>query len=455
GNLAGAVGPFQPLRQDPLAFLRRRHGTIGRLNRAWGTKLSSFAALARCRKIPAGPDATRQDRLVFLGFVARRFFKTTCAIVRGLDPDRLILGVRYAGFPLAPVVAAQRGCTDVVSMNFYIQEGEFPAEKAEDAHRLAGGQPVWITEFSWHAPYDNRSGDRNTIGFGSRVRFQKSRGLAYERFVKGGARLPFMIGFDWFQWCDESPQGRSDGEDVNFGLVDIEDRPYAELVGRIARTNRVLEKLHAASRGRRAARAEVRALPRLDVSRTGAALAPLRFRPGPDPKPARVPAAAWVAWSPEALFVAVDVRDAVRTVDLVKTKRSIEWFWMTDVVELLMRAGEAGPEALDAAAVKAFAVPDGAGRGRPFLGAWRNHKKTFAGAAGFRAVQTGIPGGYRMKFRIPARLLQPGPLRAGQTLRFNLLVDDCEKVQESCWSAHQGDWTTERPATWGILRLRL
>ena len=40
-------------------------------------------------------------------------------------------------------------------------------------------------------------------------------------------RLPYVVGADWFQYYDEPPHGRKlDGEDYNFGLVDIHDTPY-------------------------------------------------------------------------------------------------------------------------------------------------------------------------------------------------------------------------------------
>ena len=445
-----------PNRRAVIEFLKRRYGTIAKLNAKWGTSIPGWADLAKRRKIPAPQDAARGDREAFLGIVARRFFSTTCRIVRKHDPNRPILGVRYAGFPLPVVVAGQKGNTDVVSLNLYTQEGEFPVEQATLAHRLSGGQPVWVTEFSWHAPWDNRSGDRNTIGFGSRVRRQSSRGRAYERFVTGGASLPFVIGFDWFQWCDESPKGRGgDGEDVNFGLVDIHDRPYEDLVARIGRTNRALERVHARS-GSWTLKAPVQApLPFFAAPATaaGADLRGLRFRPSPDPAPKTMPVRASVGWSPRELRVVVDVRDAVRTVETSKPKRSIEWFWMTDAVELLLRSGTEDAEALDAKSVKIWAVPDGEGKGRPYVGAIRNHARVAGAKAGARVRQSRIPGGYRMEFRVPAATLQPGPFRPFQVLRFNLLVEDCEKVLEVCWSAHQGDWTTEKPKTWGRLAL--
>lgn len=452
-----------PNRRAVIGFLRRHYRTIGRLNAAWGTELASFSALASRRKLPTGPDSLRPAGEAFLGLIARRFFRLTCRMVRRLDPNRLILGVRYAGIPLDAVVAAQAGNTDAVSMNLYIQEGVFPVAAAYRAHRLAKGQPVWVTEFSWHAPYDNRSGDRNTIGFGSRVLRQRSRGHGYRKFVAGAASLPFVIGCDWFQWCDESPKGRGDGEDVNFGLVDIRDRPYARLLAEVAHTNSRVDRLHARAgswrfREESPVPAPYFVAPRLAKCRqepslpAGREIKGLKFRPSLDRLPGRVPARVRAGWRPEGLEFCVEVADAERTVELKKL-RSIEWFWMTDAAELLLRPGAESPDKFDRKCIKVFAVPDGAGKGRPFAGETRGHKAFFGNKVRTRVVQSRYPGGYRLLFRVPAATLDSGRLKPWQVLRFNILVMDCEKVREIYWSAHQGQWTTQRPDGWGRLIL--
>jgi len=458
--------PDDPNRKAVIRFLRGRHRGIAALNSAWGTRFSSWKALEKSRRLPVSRDAAHSDMDGFLGVVAKRFFESTCRIVRKHDPGRLILGVRYAGLPHIQVAAGQKGATDVMSMNLYIQEGEFPVKQVYEAHVASGGQPVWVTEFSFHSPYDNRSGARNTCGFGSRVRWQKSRGRGYGKFVGQMAALPFVIGCDWFQWPDESPKGRGDGEDVNFGLVDINDRPYEDLVRAIRRTNRMVDRIHARSGKWKFAASRAPETPALPASwlavrpvpgAPGAAAAGtpvpgLKFRPSLDPMPAKVPVAARVGWRPDGLWVTMAVRDAKRTVAVERTKSSIEWFWMTDAVEIMVRPGGEDREFFDAKSVKVWAVPDGRARGKPFVGVLRNHRKAFNGASGVAAAQRRIPGGYRMDFRIPAAFLG-GPLRPWQELRFNLLVMDCEKVQEVCWSSHQGEWTTQRPLTWGRLVL--
>jgi len=58
---------------------------------------------------------------------------------------------------------------------------------------------------------------------------QRDRAAAFRQTLTGLAKLPYVLGADWFQYADEPMHGRDDGENFNFGLVDIHDRPYAEL----------------------------------------------------------------------------------------------------------------------------------------------------------------------------------------------------------------------------------
>src|SRR4029078_11946138 len=99
------------------------------------------------------------------------------------------------------------------------------------------GQSVMITEYSFHS-LDGRSGNRNTVGFSAQVLDQRARADGYRLFTPRAARVPYIIGVDWFQWSDEPPSGRSsDGEDVNFGMVDVDHNPYV-LMADAARATR-------------------------------------------------------------------------------------------------------------------------------------------------------------------------------------------------------------------------
>ena len=64
-----------------------------------------------------------------------------------------------------------------------------------------------------------------TCGAGQRFLTQRERTAATELCAKTFLSLPFLIGYDYFMWRDEPPEGLSDNfpEDTNYGLVDVND----------------------------------------------------------------------------------------------------------------------------------------------------------------------------------------------------------------------------------------
>lgn len=179
--------------------------------------------------------------------IARRYFEVTARLVRKHDPNHLILGVRFRGDAPRAVVRASAGLTDAQSVNYYPHDAMLDRELFETLHELSGGQPVIVSEYSFHA-LDGRSGNRNRFGFPAQVADQKARAHGYRRMTTRLARLPYVIGADWFQWMDEPPSGRvRDGEDVNFGIVDVEDEPYELLVTAVRETTPRLNTLHASA----------------------------------------------------------------------------------------------------------------------------------------------------------------------------------------------------------------
>ncbi len=73
----------------------------------------------------------------------------------------------------------------------------------------------------------------------------EERAEAAAAYVNAHAAVPWIIGWHWFRWVDEPPDGRFDGEDNNFGLVNLYDEPYDALA-------RALQEAHAAALAARA-----------------------------------------------------------------------------------------------------------------------------------------------------------------------------------------------------------
>jgi len=139
------------------------------------------------------------------------------------------LGDRYQSFYYPEVGRASGSSVEVVSMNLNAawNDGTFPRFYLDTLHELSD-RPVIVSEFYMCAE-QNRTGDRNLTSTFPVVATQKQRAAGFRNTLEALARLPYVVGADWFQYYDEPPHGRDDGEDYDFGLVDIHDQPYKEL----------------------------------------------------------------------------------------------------------------------------------------------------------------------------------------------------------------------------------
>jgi agarase len=233
----GAAG-----RKAALEFLAQRYTNVTALNRAWGTNITSWDEL-NGREETSG-DAARDDQAAWQEVVARHYFATCKKAIHKADPNHLILGCRFAGQAPAPVLRGLKDHVDVVSFNNYDQKA--PLGTLQDIYRLTG-RPVMLTEFSFKAM---DSGLPNTRGAGRPVATQKDRADGFTRYVHGLIDLPFMVGFHWFEHADEPKEGRLDGENSNYGLVTIDDRPWDILTQSMTQVNEGLEARHAKSKAR-------------------------------------------------------------------------------------------------------------------------------------------------------------------------------------------------------------
>src|SRR6185503_20288604 len=103
----------------------------------------------------------------------------------------------------------------------------------ESLARLAR-KPVLVVE-TYFAATENASGDRNQHGGFTTVPTQAERAAGAARLLAGLARLPGVIGAHWYQHTDQPPG--AEGEDFNFGLVDLRDNAYPELTEALGKVN--------------------------------------------------------------------------------------------------------------------------------------------------------------------------------------------------------------------------
>ncbi|MCX8182927.1 MAG: beta-galactosidase [Crenarchaeota archaeon] len=221
-------------------YLREKYGSISELNAKWGTSFHSFEDILNIYRPPAGAFLD-PDRLGFLELVSKRYFKVCHDAIRKHDPNHLILGCRFAFRPSDEVLKGCIGHVDIISINNYGWDP--PLEDLRAINRLTG-LPVMITEFSFKA---RDSGLPNTRGAGTPLATQGDRAERFENYVSKILSEPYVVGYHWFQYSDQPAQGRFDGENSNFGLVNIEDEPWVILVTRITTVNLKAELIHAES----------------------------------------------------------------------------------------------------------------------------------------------------------------------------------------------------------------
>ncbi|MCU0456307.1 MAG: hypothetical protein MUE74_08395 [Bacteroidales bacterium] len=174
---------------------------------------------AELKKFLADGD-TPEKRVAFIHGAYARFVSTINAAIKKYDPNHLNLGIRFGGSTPDPVVLASKGF-DVFSMNSYGYEVN--KNFMNRVYELTG-LPIVIGEFHFGAP------GRGLAPGLAQVISQEERGAAYSYYVENAATHPALIGTHWFQWIDQPPTGRNDGENYNIGFLDVTDRPYAELI---------------------------------------------------------------------------------------------------------------------------------------------------------------------------------------------------------------------------------
>ena len=227
--------PEHPHNQLALKFLHAHYADVAAFAKAWEVDATSWDAVNFALLRSSRSQAAANDRGAFLKEAADAFYLKSVKAVREELPGVLVLGSRFAGnAPDQVIDACGRSC-DIVSFNTY---GSKPDANTYLLARywLLGKKPMMITEFSWRGS-DNTSGDPNTQGAGGVVATQKERGENYAAYVNNTLTYPMVVGMHWFQFSDQSPQGRFDGENSNYGIVDIKNRPYADLLTLMKKTN--------------------------------------------------------------------------------------------------------------------------------------------------------------------------------------------------------------------------
>ena len=464
-----------PNRAKVIETVRSLWPHINDFNRDWKANYASFDELAALDVFPRDPaDQYAKLFSVWLENLATDYFRITSQLVRKHDPNHLLLGVRFAGYAPKEVVRASKHYTDAQSVNYYVADGLLDPDMFSMVNRESG-QPILITEYAFHA-LDNRSGARNTFGFQAQVPDQKARADGYSLFTQGMAGVPYIIGADWFQWSDEPASGRSsDGEDVNFGVVDVDDLPYTQLTNAIRTTAPKLNPLHAVShedtRGAMwrdsFAQKPLASVKKLDhpISINGNLrdwseanrLPGVRTTQtvGIDRMDQRQPHV-YMGWREEGMYVAFEVFD-----DNIETVAANGRWWTRDNIEFWggTRRVATDQQGDNAFCHQFFFVPNA----RPYegvlgeVGQWHRPgdsiKENLIPHPTVKHQARVLPDRYVVEMFIPGTALHGWDPVNQPELAFNLHVRNFHLAADYFWSAPKEATTQLRPNTWGRLVL--
>jgi agarase len=251
--------PHTPGRDAALHLLQARYPEVAQFNAVWGTSLASWDDTAQPVKFVTPPGAVRKaviaqnadvarttgnanaaafiaDCDAFLTLLADRYFHVVRDAIKTADPNHLVIGCRFARVPAPPAIVAAARYMDVISANCYTYDPT-PALTTYAAQK----KPILIGEFAFRA---RDSGMPNTQGAGPLVDTQQERADAFAAYVRAALAQPALVGYQWFEHADEPKEGRFDGENSNYGLVNIHDDPYVVLVTKMTEINRQALALH-------------------------------------------------------------------------------------------------------------------------------------------------------------------------------------------------------------------
>lgn len=178
-----------------------------------------------------------QSRKAFIHKSFRTFLMTADRLLKKHDPHHLNLGIRFGNLLYIDedLLRLCGEAFDVLSFNCYEL---CPSKEMMDRGLELSGLPMIIGEYHFGTV------DRGLAQSLWQVDSQQERGQAFRYYTEQAYAHPGLIGTGYFQWCDQDLMGRMDGENFNCGLVDVTDRPYAEMVSSVMETAKVLYDVH-------------------------------------------------------------------------------------------------------------------------------------------------------------------------------------------------------------------
>jgi hypothetical protein len=289
--------------------------------------------------------------------------------------------------------------------------------------------------------------------------------------------VPYIIGADWFQWNDEPPSGRAnDGEDANFGIVDIDDKPYEALIASIRATTPLLNPLHeksASDAGRDIWRESFADKP---VARVPYLTRPIRLNGELSdwPREAKVQGIrhsptvgldrsklplpnVFMGWREEGIYLGAEVFDT----DIIGAPAQ-GWWWTRDNFEFWISTKPVASDqnAYDPYCHQFFFVPNSFPGDDGVAGTVGQLKRdgdalkdSLIPHPDIKQVTRIFPDRYVVEIFIPNKALHGYDPKKQNALAFNIHFRNYQHALDYFWSAPKDILTQLRPNTWGPVYL--
>jgi hypothetical protein len=408
--------PTHYTRQRVIALLKARYkGSWAALSRDFDAgKVKSWKELQHKGSLCLRPGAAGQPAIAAVQrMLAERYYQLSRRLIKRYDPGALYLGDRYIS-NYYPEVANEAGkYCDVVSTNLNPNwgDGGFVRYHLQGLEQVTH-KPLMVTEYYMSAE-ENRSGNKNDRSGFPVVKTLEERAKGFANTTEAFLRNPDLVGAHWFQYYDEPKDGRGDGENYNFGLVDVNNTPYAELLQASEDVLTSVAHGHAAPLPGEygpipKAPAEADDLTKWD--RGAAYVAPKSKVPRGD---------CYVAWSPEGL--------------------ELRLFWSEErFTENYYRNGKV--PARDATTVQ-FTAPNGQARvcfavtaSGPVPSVWGvNSIRLESLKPSFWRAHAKYDTASWLSIRIPATMLGKAELHSGQNVSFGIVLTSQTKAYQTTW----------------------
>ena len=238
GQVTASDGNSDGTKMALIQQLQSEYPTIDAFDQAWNLQATSFDQLVSMSFSPT-TDAAVKDIDTFTNTFLDAFYKLYATTIRRHDAQHMIIGDRWFANVInddklrGQLATAAGKYLDALTYNYY--SWDLSLDRIKDIYDKSGHKPVIITEFHYGEPTEG-------LTFAVRMaKDQTDKGRLYRNFVEKAAASGMVVGTHWFEYLDEAGTGRwfqgYNGEAGAIGLVNVDDRPYKDMLTSVMQAN--------------------------------------------------------------------------------------------------------------------------------------------------------------------------------------------------------------------------